>query len=391
LLTTWRNDEAILSLANVMIDTISTNSNSEKLYVRPNAKTGEVLCGVYETAAQKGKAIAEYFAKYWFDKERVAKSENEKSTFAVLVRNRSQIDLIQSALTELDIPTDVPGVGGLIHTPEVADIIALLRTLMMPDSGTALMRLLTGPYLALGARDLMALGAFTKSFAKANENSRGRQLKQALEENIEVMSTADEFASGSIIESLEHLLVFDQKEIDNYKATPAFTEDGLNRIRKFALSLRSLRRGLTGSITDAIIEVEQFLNLDNEVLVRDGWQNGRKNLDRFLDEAARFEKNGGTLIGFLQWLKITEEAEGGLKPAEVDVRSDAVQILTIHAAKGAEWDYVAIPGLAAKSFPSVGKKSDNWMTNAGSIPVSMRGDLTNFQILHLKISQIISR
>jgi DNA helicase-2/ATP-dependent DNA helicase PcrA len=244
----------------------------------------------------------------------------------------------------------------------------------MPDSGTALMRLLTGPHLALGARDLMALGAFTKSFAKANENSRGRQLKQALEENIDVMSTADEFASGSIIESLEHLLVFDQKEIDNYKATPAFTEDGLNRIRKFALSLRSLRRGLTGSITDAIIEVEQFLNLDNEVLVRDGWQNGRKNLDRFLDEAARFEKNGGTLIGFLQWLKITEEAEGGLKPAEVDVRSDAVQILTIHAAKGAEWDYVAIPGLAAKSFPSVGKKSDNWITNAGSIPVSMRGD-----------------
>jgi DNA helicase-2/ATP-dependent DNA helicase PcrA len=236
------------------------------------------------------------------------------------------------------------------------------------------MRLLTGPHLALGARDLMALGAFTKSFAKANENSRGRQLKQALEENIEVMSTADEFASGSIIESLEHLLVLDQKEIDNYKATPAFTEDGLNRIRKFALSLRSLRRGLTGSITDAIIEVEQFLNLDNEVLVRDGWQNGRKNLDRFLDEAARFEKNGGTLIGFLQWLKITEEAEGGLKPAEVDVRSDAVQILTIHAAKGAEWDYVAIPGLAAKSFPSVGKKSDNWITNAGSIPVSMRGD-----------------
>ena len=374
LLTTWRNDEAILNLANVMIDTISTNSNSEKLGVRPNAKTGEVLCGVYETAAQEGKAIAEYFAKYWFDKERVAKSENEKSTFAVLVRNRSQIDLIQSALTELDIPTEVPGVGGLIHTPEVADIIALLRTLTMPDSGTALMRLLTGPHLALGARDLMALGAFTKSFAKANENSRGRQLKQALEENIEVMSTADEFASGSIIESLEHLLVFDQKEIDNYKATPAFTEDGLNRIRKFALSLRSLRRGLTGSITDAIIEVEQFLNLDNEVLVRDGWQNGRKNLDRFLDEAARFEKNGGTLIGFLQWLKITEEAEGGLKPAEVDVRSDAVQILTIHAAKGAEWDYVAIPGLAAKSFPSVGKKSDNWITNAGSIPVSMRGD-----------------
>jgi DNA helicase-2/ATP-dependent DNA helicase PcrA len=76
----------------------------------------------------------------------------------------------------------------------------------------------------------------------------------------------------------------------------------------------------------------------------------------------------------LQWLKIAEDTEGGLKPAEVDVRSDAVQILTIHSAKGAEWDYVAIPGLAEKTFPSVGKKSDNWVKNAGSIPVSMRGD-----------------
>ena len=266
------------------------------------------------------------------------------------------------------------GVGGLIHTPEISDIIALLRTLTMPDSGTALMRLLTGPHINLGARDLMALGIFTKNFARSNDYSRGKELKQALEQNIEVISTADEFAAGSIIESLELLLTLKQGEFVKYQGSPAFSEEGLARLRKFALSLRGLRRNLNGSITEAIIEVEQFLSLDTEVLVRDGWQSGRRNLDRFLDEAARFEKNGGTLLGFLQWLKIAEDTEGGLKPAEVDVRSDAVQILTIHSAKGAEWDYVAIPGLADKTFPSVGKKSDNWVKNAGSIPVSMRGD-----------------
>jgi len=357
-----------------MIDEISTTKQIDKLAARPKAKTGEVICGIYETQIQEGQEIAKYFAKYWFDKDRERLAANEKSTFAVLVRSRSQIDSIQSAFAELDIPTDVVGVGGLIHTPEISDIIALLRTLTMPDSGTALMRLLTGPYINLGARDLMALGIFTKNFARSNDYSRGKELKQALEQNIEVISTADEFASGSIIESLELLLTLKQGEFVKYQGSPAFSEEGLARLRKFALSLRGLRRNLNGSITEAIIEVEQFLSLDTEVLVRDGWQSGRRNLDRFLDEAARFEKNGGTLLGFLQWLKIAEDTEGGLKPAEVDVRSDAVQILTIHSAKGAEWDYVAIPGLAEKTFPSVGKKSDNWVKNAGSIPVSMRGD-----------------
>ena len=374
LLTTWRNDSAVLDLANVMIDDISTTKQIDKLSARPKAKTGEVICGIYETQIQEGQEIAKYFAKYWFDKDREMLAANEKSTFAVLVRSRSQIDSIQSAFAELDIPTDVVGVGGLIHTPEISDIIALLRTLTMPDSGTALMRLLTGPHINLGPRDLMALGIFTKNFARSNDYSRGKELKQALEQNIEVNSTADEFATGSIIESLELLLTLKQGEFVKYQGTPGFSEEGLARLRKFALSLRGLRRNLNGSITEAIIEVEQFLSLDTEVLVRDGWQSGRRNLDRFLDEAARFEKNGGTLLGFLQWLKIAEDTEGGLKPAEVDVRSDTVQILTIHSAKGAEWDYVAIPGLADKTFPSVGKKSDNWVKNAGSIPVSMRGD-----------------
>ncbi len=374
LLTTWRNDHAVLDLANVVIDQISTEKQIAKLSARPNSKIGEVICALYETQAQEGQEIAAYFATKWFEKERENLPADKKSTFAVLVRSRSQIDLIQSAFNELNIPTEVVGVGGLINTPEVADIIALLRTLTMPESGTALMRLLTGPHLNLGARDLMALGSFTKAFARANDFSRGAQLKQALEEDIQVQATADEFAVGSIIESLEQLVILKPEQLKRYQATPEFSEEGLARLRKFSLSLRSLRRNLNGSITEAITLAAEFLSLDTEVLVRDGWQTGRKNLDRFLDEAARFQKNGGSLFNFLQWLKIAQDAEGGLKPAEVDVRSDAVQILTIHAAKGAEWDYVAIPGLAEKNFPNIGKKSDNWITNAGSIPVSMRGD-----------------
>jgi len=388
LLTTWRNDQSILEIANVMIDQIAQDNANlsatpgllkaqrviEKLSPKPDAKTGEVICGIYETQMQEAQAIAEYFAKYWFDPAREKLPESERSTFAVLVRVRSQIDAIQIAFQDKNIPTDVVGVGGLVHIPEVADIIALLRTLTMPDSGTALMRLLTGPYLSLGARDLMALGAFTRKYAAENDHTRGKQLEDALTSTQVQVATADEFASGSIIESLELLITLTPKELKHYTSSPEFSDIALARLRQFAIDLRQLRRNLTGSITDALLAAEHFLSLDTEVLVRSGWKNGRKDLDRFLDEAARFQKNGGTLFGFLQWLKIAEDAEGGLKAAEVDVRSDAVQILTIHSAKGAEWDYVAVPGLAEKNFPNVGRQSDSWVKNAGSIPVSMRGD-----------------
>ena len=390
LLTTFRNDQSILEIANVMIDQIAVESANlsptsskatavdrktvDKLMPSKLAKNGEVICGIYETQSQEGQAIAEYFAKYWFDPKRLSQPEAERSTFAVLVRARTQIDAIQSALADKNIPTDVLGVGGLVHIPEVADIIALLRTLTMPDSGTALMRLLTGPHLALGARDLMALGALTRKYANENDNSRGKELADALTTDQLQIATADEFAAGSIIETLELLITLSPKELKHYTATPELSEIALTRLRQFAINLRQLRRSISGSITDALLAAEHFLSLDTEVLLRSGWKNGRKDLDRFLDEAQKFGKNGGTLTGFLQWLKIAEDAEGGLKPAEVDVRSDVVQILTVHAAKGAEWDFVAVPGLAERNFPNTGRKSDSWIKNAGSIPVSMRGD-----------------
>ena len=50
--------------------------------------------------------------------------------------------------------------------------------------------------------------------------------------------------------------------------------------------------------------------------------------------------------------------------------------------EGAEWDFVAVPGLAEKNFPNAGRKSDSWIKNAGSIPVSMRGDFAQLPVIN---------
>jgi DNA helicase-2/ATP-dependent DNA helicase PcrA len=94
-----------------------------------------------------------------------------------------------------------------------------------------------------------------------------------------------------------------------------------------------------------------------------------------MDEAAKFARSGGTLSAFLQWLDVASEEEGGLKAGTPDVDASVVQILTIHMAKGAEWDVVAVPGLAEGTFPSANSSDpDNWITNERHIPFALRGD-----------------
>ena len=56
-----------------------------------------------------------------------------RATAAVLCRKRSQFDPVIEALEERGIPYEVVGLGGLLHTPEVADLVALLWVVQDPS------------------------------------------------------------------------------------------------------------------------------------------------------------------------------------------------------------------------------------------------------------------
>ena len=373
LLTTWRNETTILDFANLVINHIGEVATSHPqvkvLQPRPGAGAGHLSCGLYVTPADEAAAIAQYFAELWHNPARIARQPEDRSTFAVLVRVKSYIPLIESALRERDVPVEVIGLSGLIHIPEIADIIAVLRLLTFPDAGTALARLLVGPRLALGPKDLAALGSYSRAIARRTNMQHSDRLEQILESGSEESLDSNDFAIGSIIEALDLI---------NKAPRSDFSSIGFERLQKFSRELQSLRRAMTGSITDQIQEVERFLGVDVETLVRDGWQSGRRHLDKFLDEAATFARTGGTISAFLHWLATAEEREGGLKPVSVTASNTAVQILTIHAAKGAEWDVVAVPGLVQGTFPNTSGKSNSWIKYSGSLPIALRQDRNQF-------------
>ena len=53
------------------------------------------------------------------------------------MRKRSQITSIENALREQGLPVEVIGIGGLIHIPEVADVVTLMKIITDPDAGSS--------------------------------------------------------------------------------------------------------------------------------------------------------------------------------------------------------------------------------------------------------------
>ena len=378
---TFRNDHIILDLANEISVQIRQNGKVvvAPLQAGPKAGPGELACGIFETQEAEAIGVAEYINKLWSVREDRALERNRaQETFAILIRKRSQIPEIELALRAFNIPYEVLGLGGLIHVAEVADLISMMRIVTDPDAGSALMRQLTGPRLNIGAADIAALSRYTKSLAQ-HTYSESKGLIAKIVAGNPLQEDADDQFAGSLIDALDEI---DKAEQAN------FTKIGLTRLSHFAADLRRLRARAGGSMLDLIIEIENYLFLDVEVFLRDQSHNGRRHLDRFIDEASKFARSGATVTDFLTWLDIAAEQEGGLKSGPPEINRDVVSILTIHMAKGLEWDVVAIPGLSVGNFPSSGREKDNWLTNEKHIPFELRGD--GAELPRIDISQCTS-
>ena len=367
LLTTYRNDKSILALANEISAGVRELEGINVAALKPNedAGAGDLTCGIFENVDAEATAIAEYFAPLWNNPSRLQPHLKVPRTFAVLVRKRAQIALIQEALAKAGIPSEVLGLGGLVHVPEIADLVAMLKIINNPSAGASLMRHLTGARINLGPRDIAALGRFARSRSEALSSDSRSIVKNIVAGNPASAEADDQFI-GSVIDALDEIEKCDKSK---------FSSAGYQRLASFASDLRRLRSRASAPITDLIVEIERYLNLESEVMLRDGGTHGRRHLDRFMDEAAKFARSGGSLSAFLQWLDVASEEEGGLKAGAPEADASVVQILTVHMAKGAEWDVVAVPGLAHGTFPGANASDpDNWITNERHIPFSLRGD-----------------
>ena len=356
----FRNQRSILGLANGISSPLREGgADVAQLTAPAGTPEGHVTVAFYDDVYGEADAVAARV-----EAQRVAdEAAGTSSSVAVLCRARKQFTPMIKALQAREIPYEVVGLSGLISVPEVADIVAVLRVLDQPDASADLLRILTGPRIRLGSRDLDRL-------AKLAGRLSGRHTETARDDAADTTVESDDVDERSIVEAL-----------DSVAGAPAdwFSADGHRRLMRLAGELRALRGSLALPLGDLVTLVERTINLDVEVAVRDrrrGAQPGAQ-LDAFVSVATGFSTDAGTnsLSAFVRYLHAAEEEDRGLALAGVETRSDAVQILTVHAAKGLEWDVVFVPGLVAKKFPASADPAEGWLTSPKMLPFALRGDV----------------
>lgn len=339
--TSWRNDHAVLDAANHAAGPLRADSLVPvgTLRARAEAGPGSARAARYLTIEDEAHEVASWVRGQWFDEAGVRTGRSA----AVLCRKRSQFPYLAEALTEAGLPVEVVGIGGLLTTPEVNDLVSLLWVVQDPTRGDRLMRLLLGPAVRLGPADLDGLSAWSRHvFAERSPATERARTDIA----------GDSRDEATLVEALDDLPGADWRGREGER----LSEVALGRLGRLAGTIRRMR-GLTGlPLAELVQEAEHVLGLDLEVLARPEHTpaTARVHLDAFADVAAQFAGSAerATLGGFLDWLDAAEDEERGLDLGYLEVETDAVQVLTVHAAKGLEWDVVAVPGLVEGSFPA---------------------------------------
>ncbi|RKW71619.1 ATP-dependent DNA helicase [Galactobacter caseinivorans] len=348
----------------------------DALEARPAVSQGRVVLAHAVIAAQEARELADFLQR---EREAWRQAKGAWPSVAVLTRKRATMAPVAEELRSRGIPVEVVGLGGLLTTPEVQDVVATLRVIADPGRSDALMRLLAGARWRIGPADLMALGDYAQFRAKRRA-AAVRQLRRADFETPDGQAAEDRghvdgndlVDQASLVEALDHLPRGEWVSRDGR----TLGEAARARLARLAAELRRLRRLLGEELPLLVAEVVSTLGLDVEVLSRPGRDEhaARRHLDAFADVVARFDGGDGEaeLPAFLEWLDAASTHEGGLSTSPEPAEDGTVQLLTVHASKGLEWDIVAVPALNAGTFPS--GQVTRWTKSFAELPWPLRGD-----------------
>lgn len=304
----YRSVNSVLKAANHLIAQDATTESKQLWSDIGPGEPHRVI--VAATAEDEAERIATEILHRHF------RAQTEYRDFAVLFRGNHQARLIEQALRKLNIPYSLTGGQSFFERAEIKDAMSYLKLLVNPDDDAAFLRVVNTPRREIGPTTIEKLGGYARE--------RRSSLYQA--------------ARSMGIQS-----VLDARAAD--------------RLSRFCDWLENIRNQRDKDAMDVIRQVFEAIDYPGYLREQENtpkaadrrWQNVEEWLD-WLAKISDTSSEGGEVMD-LPALAQRMTLLGILDQQTREKDSNAVALLTLHAAKGLEFGHVFMAGMEEEILP----------------------------------------
>ncbi|MBI2119126.1 MAG: ATP-dependent helicase [Elusimicrobia bacterium] len=253
-------------------------------------------------------------------KKRIASLNNEPKDFAILVRTNANAEPFMKSLKSEEIPWRFSGNAGLYDQEEIRVALAFLRVLDQPDDSSSLYYLASSSLYEIESEDLAALTQLStrshKSLYDIFKNKEDYEKQGLIKINVETKNKIEK-----ILEELKKFRALSFKIPTGYVLYQYFELNGIFKKLAESKDDRSLQQAQN---------FHKFFEL----------------IKRFA-QVAQYDR----VHYFIEYLEALRIAGEDPESSQADPDENAVNLLTVHAAKGLEFPVVFLVGLEQGHFP----------------------------------------
>jgi len=300
--TNYRSTKQIIDIANSLIE-----HNSTRLTKTMSSHKGDgasVKLESYIDETHEAKAVAKEIKE-------LVKSGVKHQNIAVLYRVHALSRSIEDAFTKESLQFKLVDGMPFYERSEVKDIISYLRVLSNPYDDFSFMRIVNKPKRGIGKATIEKL----KKEAVKQKLSIYKSIENLSREELNIL--VGKKVSGSILKLI--------KNIKLLKSRSKVSLDGFIDLFEEKINLKSLYENLSDGM-DRVSNMNEFYGYFNEKVK----YNPEIKLEEILNDIALYSEQ--------------DKDQGNIVP-----------IMSIHASKGLEFDYVFIIGLEEGFFPLLGE------------------------------------
>lgn len=318
LVKNYRSTQAILDSAYKLIrhnnpDRLEVQENIDKRLIATEPGEKFVSHLHYDTLTAEADGVADIIV------QKIRENKYQYSDFAILVRSNNDADAFIRSLNMRSIPFRFSGNRGLYGREEVRLLIAFLKVIANVDESMQLFYLASSDIYQIPMRDITAA---------MNVASRSNKTLYY------VLTNREEF------------------QLD-------LSKEGLVTVQKLTADLKKYldnsRNEETGVLLYNFLKDTDYLNR----LIKLNEDYKIKNIARFFEIVRGFRElalHNDRVIEFVSHLEALIDAGDDPATAEADFDENAVNILTIHKAKGLEFPVVFMVSMVHDKFPSRNRK-----------------------------------